>query len=66
MVTENENKLKFLDMVVHKINDKFETEWTLKDANTGVYTPNLSFTYSKYKTAAIRALIYRAKHLCRT
>ena len=63
METENDNKLKFLDMIVHKIDDKFETEWTLKDTNTGVYTPNVSFAPSKYKTAAIRALIYRAKHL---
>ena len=61
MEHEQEKQLKFLDVVVHKNDDKFETEWTLKDTNTGIYVLKESFAPFKYKTAAICSLIYRAK-----
>ena len=65
METEKDEKLRFLDVIVHK-GDKFETEWCLKDTNTGIYIPNDSFAPFKYKTEAIRALINRAKLLSST
>ena len=64
MDTESDKKLSFLDVVVHKLDDGFGTEWAVKSTNTGVYTPKEAFSPFRYKTAAIRALIYRAKHLC--
>ena len=39
MENEQEKQIKFLAVIVHKNADKFETEWTLKDTNTGIYVP---------------------------
>ena len=41
----------------------FEVAYQLKDTNTGIYTPNCSYAPARYKTAAMRALFYRAKRI---
>ena len=64
--TEHDSKLKFLDVIVIKKDNKFETAWSLKDTNTGVYINRCAIAPLKYKRAAIRSLIFRAKHLSST
>ena len=57
------NIIAFLDVQIHYNNNKVTTSWHIKRTNTGVYTPKASCSPMKYKTAAIRALIYRAYKL---
>ena len=63
MEAEVENTLKFLDVTVHRFDEKLQTSWSVKDTNTGVYIPKCAFAPQKYKRAAIRSLIFRAKNL---
>ena len=55
--------MKFLDVIVSRSADKFETAWALKETNTGIYIPKCAYAPQKYKRSAIRSLIFRAKHL---
>ena len=62
--TQNsEGSLRFLDVDVSSHDNKFKTCWSLKPTNTGRYTPFSSHSPLRYKKAAVRALIYRSKHL---
>ena len=57
------NYLNFLDVTIEVINDKITTKWHIKRTNTGVYLCKTAYSPIQYKTAAIRALIYRAFRL---
>jgi len=58
-----ENKLTFLDLDIQYKNDVIYTKWHVKKTNTGIYLPKSASSPTQYKTAAIRALIYRAYKL---
>jgi len=60
------NHLNFLDVSITRSNNKFHTDWYMKRTNTGVYLPKIAYSPMQYKTAAIRALIYRAYKLSST
>ena len=47
MDTENGKKLNLLDVIVHKLDDGFGTEWAVKPTNTGVYTQKEAFSGTK-------------------
>ena len=57
------DQLVFLDTSIQLINGKVSTSWHIKKTNTGVYLPKIASSPTHYKTAAIRALIYRAYRL---
>ena len=59
----SEGSLRFLDVDVSVHLNTLITVWTLKSTNTGRYTPFHSHSPLRYKKAAVRALIYRSKHL---
>ena len=60
--TERNRQLKFLDVIVTREDNNFKTVWSFKDTNTGVYINKCAIAPLKYKRAAIRSLIIRAKH----
>ena len=53
--------MKFLDVLVTNNITSLDYQWHLKDTNTGLYIPNSAYAPVRYKTSAIRALIFRAK-----
>ena len=60
METEVENKIPFLDCLIHKRNEMFEVEVYRKKTFTGLGTSFFSFSPSIYKLNSIKTLIYRA------
>ena len=59
----SEGSLRYLDVDVSIHHNTIKTVWTLKSTNTGRYTPFHAHSPLRYKKAAIRALVYRSKHL---
>lgn len=60
---ENNESLRFLDTLIKHKNGTIEVEWCLKNTNTGIYIPSCSYAPFRYKTAAMRALFFRAKRI---
>ena len=60
---EQNNKLPFLDLLVIKDNNEFQTAIYRKQTFTGLGINFLSFEPTKYKLNTIKTLIYRAFHL---
>ena len=56
--------INFLDTKIKRANGAVEVDWSIKDTNTGIYTPFCSYTPFGYKIAAMRCLFYRAKRIC--
>jgi len=63
---ENNRKLDFLDITLEKKSTTLETNYKIKSTNTGVYLHKTAHSPTKYKRAAINALIYRAYRLSST
>ena len=61
--TEVDNQISFLDVRIHKANNKFNTELYRKPTYTGQTTNFQSFIPFIYKLNLIRILIYRAFHI---
>ena len=60
---EPNNKLSFLDVLITKSDNKFNTSIYRKPTHTGLSTSYFSFDNFKYKLNAIMTLIYRAYNL---
>ena len=60
---EEGGSLSFLDILITKANNKFETSVFRKETFTGLGTHFLSFEPFIYKVNSIKTLIYRAYHL---
>ena len=60
---ENSESLSFLDILITKVNNKFETSVFRKETFTGLGMHFLSFEPIIYKINALQTLIYRAYHL---
>lgn len=61
---EQASSINFLDTKIsHDKDGHIAVEWTLKDTNTGVYTPSCSYAPLNFKKAAMRSLFYRAKRI---
>ena len=61
---ENNNKLAFLDVLVEKNNNKFETSIFRKPTFSGLGMSFFSFTPFLYKINAMKTLLDRAKKSC--
>ena len=61
--SEANNNLNFLDISIHKHNQKFTTSIYRKPTFTGLGTNFFSFTPFIYKLNSIKTLIYRAYHI---
>ena len=61
--TEIDNQISFLDVKIHKTNDKFNTELYRKPTYTGQTTNFNSFVPFLYKLNLVKILIYRAFHI---
>ena len=64
--TENNGKLSFLDLLIERKRDVYETEIHRKKTDTGLYTTPNSFCESRYKYNMIRGLIFRSWSLSST
>ena len=62
--SENEGKLSFLDVLIFKNNDKFETTLFRKTTFTGLLTNFISYIPMDYKLGLIKALIHRCLQIC--
>ena len=60
---ESGDSLSFLDILITKVDNKFETSIFRKETFTGLGTHFLSFEPLIYKINAMKTLIYRAYHL---
>ena len=63
---EQNNSLPFLDINIHKINNRFETSIYRKPTFTGLGSSFFSFDPIIYKINAIKTLIHRAYHISST
>ena len=66
MELENENKLAFLDLLIEKGNNKFESSVFRKKTFSGLGISFFSYCSHKFKINAIKTLLHRAFHLCST
>ena len=57
---ESDNTLTFLDTKIVKSDNGFDISWNIKATNTCIYTPDFAYAPVKYRTAAMKALFYRA------
>ena len=64
--SENEGKLSFLDVLIFKKNDKFETPLFRKTTFTGLLTNFVSYIPLDYKLGLIKTLIHRCFQICST
>ena len=64
MEIEENKSLKFLDMEIHRKNNKFETSIHRKNTFTGLGMNFFSACPLKYKLSACKSLIFRAYKLC--
>jgi hypothetical protein len=60
---ENDNKLAFLDLLIHHTNNAFYTSVFRKPTFTGLGMKYFSFCSKKFKINTIKTLLYRAYHL---
>ena len=63
---EINGKLPFLDLLIERKNDHYETEIYRKKTDTGLYTSINSFCEFKYKRNMIKGLLYRSWSLSST
>jgi len=61
---EINNQLPYLDILVSKVNNKFETMIFRKNTNTGLYTKWNSLCPFKYKRNLVQCLLSRAYKIC--
>ena len=64
MEIEQNNRLPFLDVLVEKINGKFQLSVYRKPTNTGLGISFFSYCPMKYKINSIKTLISRAYKIC--
>ena len=64
MEIEQNNRLPFLDVLVEKINGKFQLSVYRKPTNTGLGISFFSYCSMKYKINSIKTLISRAYKIC--
>ena len=63
MEVESNRTIEFLDTKIEKTDSALNISWKLKETNTGIYIPNVAHAPRNYKTAAMRALFFRAKRI---
>jgi len=63
---ENTNKLSFLDVLIERIKDKYQTRIYRKPTDTGLYSCPNSFSDPKYNRNMIKGLVHRVWGLTST
>ena len=66
MELESNNKLSFLDMTIHKGNNKFQISVFRKDSFFGLGTSYFSFCSNLFKVNSVKTLLSRAYNICST
>ena len=61
---ENNQKLPFLDILIERASNKFNTSIYSKPTFTGLGSSFFSYTPKVFKYSAIKTLIFRAFHIC--
>lgn len=61
--TAENSSINFLDLCITLENNSLKTNWTLKNTNTGLYTPKTAYSPTVYKKNAIKALYYKSQNL---
>ena len=61
---EKDNQLSFLDCLVTKLNDSFQTSVYVKDTHNGDCLNYKSICSHSYKDGVIRTLLHRGKRVC--